>query len=145
MSSGSLNGQTILVAEDHDDVRIYLEAFLRHTGANVVGVRNATEGLEAIKNHRITLVLSDILMPGGGGFELLRDIRGLGENGETAIPAIAMTGLDSLADGKRILSAGFRAYLRKPFTPETLLETIKSVLANRAESGTGVSSADGRM
>jgi CheY-like chemotaxis protein len=145
MSSESLNGQTILVAEDYDDVRIYVQAYLRRMGANVVGVRNAVEGLETMKNRRITLVLSDILMPGGDGFELVRGIHGLSGNGEKAIPAIAMTGLESLADVKRILSAGFRAYLRKPFTPETLLETIKSVLANREESGTGVSPVDGSM
>jgi CheY-like chemotaxis protein len=119
---------TILVVEDHDDARRYIEIFLQQLGANVIGARNAIEGFEAVKVHRPTLVLSDIMMPGGDGFKLLREIRALEGVGERAIPVIAMTALVSAADGRRILDAGFRAYLRKPFTPERLLATIQSVL-----------------
>jgi CheY-like chemotaxis protein len=119
---------TILVVEDHDDARRYMEIFLRQQGANVIGARNAVEGLEAIKIHHPTLVLSDIMMPGGDGFELLREIRALETGEERAVPVIAMTALVSPADRRRILDAGFRAYLRKPFTPDRLLETIQSVL-----------------
>ena len=119
---------TILVVEDHDDARRYMEIFLRQQGANVIGARNAVEGLEAIKIHHPTLVLSGIMMPGGDGFELLREIRALETGEERAVPVIAMTALVSPADRRRILDAGFRAYLRKPFTPDRLLETIQSVL-----------------
>jgi CheY-like chemotaxis protein len=129
MSATPLKGHTILVAEDHDDARTQIEAFLKQKGANVVGARNAAEGLEAIKKRRPSLILSDIHMPGGDGFELLSEIHGLNSSSEPAIPAIAMTGLVSLADGRRILEAGFRAYLRKPFTPDALLETVLSVLS----------------
>jgi CheY-like chemotaxis protein len=128
MSSRPLKGHTILVAEDHDGVRTQIEAFLKQKGASVVGARNAPEGLEAIKKRRPSLILSDVHMPGGDGFDLLSEIHGLNGNSEPAIPAIAMTGLAS-ADGRRILEAGFRAYLRKPFTPDALLETVMSVLA----------------
>ena len=124
-----LKGHTILVAEDHDDARNQIEAFLKQKCANVVGARNAPEGLEAIRKRRPSLILSDIHMPGGDGFELLSEIHGLNGNGEPTIPAIAMTGLVSSADGRRILEAGFRAYLRKPFTPDALLEMVLSVLA----------------
>jgi diguanylate cyclase len=130
MFSRPLNGRTILVAEDHDDARTHIEAFLRQKGANVVGVRNAAEGLEAIEKRRPTLVLSDIQMPGGDGFELLRGIQELSKDGEPIIPVIAITGLASLTDGKRILEAGFYTYLRKPFTPDALLRTLMSVLTN---------------
>jgi CheY-like chemotaxis protein len=129
MSSTPLKGHTILVAEDHDDARTQIEAFLKQKGANVVSARNAPEGLEAIKKRRPSLILSDIHMPGGDGFELLSEIHSLNSNGEPAIPAIAMTGLVSLAGGRRILEAGFRTYLRKPFTPDALLQTVMSVLA----------------
>jgi CheY-like chemotaxis protein len=121
---------TILVVEDHDDARRYIKIFLRQLGANVIEARNAIEGLDAIKTHHPTLVLSDIAMPGGGGFELLREIRALERGGERAVPVIAMTALVSSADRQRILDAGFRAYLRKPFTPDRLLETIQSVLTD---------------
>ncbi len=130
MSPAVLNGLTIVVVEDHADARRYLELFLRQQGANVIGARNAADGLEVIKNHRPTLVLSDILMPGGDGFQLLREIRELEKGRDRGVPVIAMTALMSQADGRRILDAGFSAYLRKPFTPARLLETIRSVLSD---------------
>jgi CheY-like chemotaxis protein len=73
-------------------------------------------------------VLSDITMPGMDGMELLREIRALGSHGGGSVPVIAMTALVTQADGRRILNAGFQAYLPKPFTPNRLVETILTVL-----------------
>jgi CheY-like chemotaxis protein len=129
MSPASLSGLTILVVEDHDDARRYVELFLRQLGANVVAARNAVEGVEAVKRHSPAVVLSDILMPGGDGFQLLREIRALERDWVPPVPVIAMTALFSPADGRRILDAGFSAYLRKPFTPDRLFEAIRSVLS----------------
>jgi CheY-like chemotaxis protein len=129
MSPAPLNALTILVVEDHDDARRYMELFLRQMGAKVIGASNAIEGLEEVKRHHLDLVLSDILMPAGDGFQLLREIRKFERGREPAVPVIAMTALVSSADSRRILAAGFTAYLRKPFTPDKLLETIRSVLS----------------
>jgi CheY-like chemotaxis protein len=119
---------TIVVVEDHDDARRYLGLFLDHLGANVLLARNASEGLDAIKNKFPNLVLSDINMPGMDGFELLREIRALGPDAGGSVPVIAMTALVSHADRTRMLNAGFQACLAKPFTPDRLLETILTVL-----------------
>ena len=124
----SLKGLVIIVVEDHDDARRYVQMFLRHLGANVIGACNAVEGLEAVKTQSPAVVLTDIQMPGGDGFQLLREIRAFERGREAAVPVIAMTALVSPADGRRILEAGFNAYLRKPFTPDRLFEAIASVL-----------------
>lgn len=131
MSPAPLSGLTILVVEDHDDARRYVELFLRQLGANVVGAPNAIEGLEAVKRHFPAVVLSDLLMPGGDGFQLLREIRAFERGRVPPVPVIAMTALVSPADGRRIMDAGFGAYLRKPFTPDRLFEAIRSVLTGR--------------
>ena len=128
MSPNRLSNLTIVVVEDHDDARRYLGIFLDHLGANVVLARNAFEGLEALKNNRPNMVLSDINMPGMDGFELLREIRALGPQAGGNVPVIAMTALVTHADRVRILNAGFQSCLPKPFTPDKLLETILSVL-----------------
>ena len=70
MPPNRLSGLTIVVVEDHDDVRRYLGLFLEQLGANVVLARNAFEGLDAVKNNHPNLVLSDIKMPGVDSFEL---------------------------------------------------------------------------
>ena len=128
MPANPFSNLTIVVVEDHDDARRYLGLFLDRLGANVVVARNGFEGLEAIKNNRPNLVLSDIQMPGMDGFELLREIRALGPDAGGSVPVIAMTALVTHADRERILNAGFKACLPKPFTPDKLVETILSVL-----------------
>ncbi len=128
MSLNRLSNLTIVVVEDDDDTRRYLGLFLGRLGANVVVARNAFEGLEAIKNNRPNLVVSDITMPGMDGFGLLREIRALGPDAGGSVPVIAMTALVTHADRARILNAGFQAYLPKPFTPDRLVETILTVL-----------------
>src|ERR1700757_2198839 len=127
MRPNRLSDLTIVVVEDHDDVRRYLGLFLEQLGANVVLARNAFEGLDAIKSNRPDLVLSDIKMPGVDGFELLREIRALGPD-EGNVAVIAMTALLAQADRARVLNAGFQAFLQKPFTPGKLLQTILTVL-----------------
>ena len=125
------NGRTIVVVEDYDDFRRSMAGFLRQQlGANVVEAGNGIEGLEAIKTHQPALVLTDILMPGLDGFEMLREIRAFENDGQT--PVIAMTAILSEADCEHTLAAGFNAYLPKPFTPNSLVETINSVLSDSA-------------
>jgi CheY-like chemotaxis protein len=97
-------------------------------GANVVLARNGFEGLEATKNNRPDLVVSDIEMPGMDGYELLREIRAFRPDTGGSIPVIAMTAFVTYADRARILNAGFQECLPKPFTPDKLLKAILTVL-----------------
>jgi CheY-like chemotaxis protein len=128
MSSGCLADLRILVVEDHDDARRYLDLFLGQLGAKVMAARNAFEGLEAIKNTHPDLVLSDIKMPGMDGFELLDEIRALGPEAGGSVPVIAMSAFFSQTDRMRMYHADFRACLPKPFTPDELVETILGIL-----------------
>ena len=128
MSPSCLVGFAIVVVEDHDDARRYLNLFLGQLGAKVLVARNAFEGLELIKNSLPDLVLSDIKMPGMDGFELLDEIRALGTDAGGSVPVIAMSAFFSQTERARTHYADFRACLAKPFTPDKLLETILGVL-----------------
>jgi CheY-like chemotaxis protein len=130
MSSNRLSNLTIVVVEDHDDARTSLGLFLKYLGANVVFAKNAFEGIEAVKNSRPNIVLSDILMPDRDGLGLLRDIRALGPHAGGGVPVVAMTALITRADRGRMLDAGFQACLPKPFSVEELVETILSFANN---------------
>jgi CheY-like chemotaxis protein len=130
MSSNRLSNLTIVVVEDHDDARTFLGLFLKYSGANVVLAKNAFEGIEAVKNSRPNIVLSDISMPDRDGWGLLRDIRALGPRAGGGVPVVAMTALVTRADHGRMLDAGFQACLPKPFSVEELVETILSFANN---------------
>ena len=130
MSPTSLRNLTIVVVDDHNDFRRYLGVFLGYLGANVAVAENAIEGLKAVKTYHPNLVLSDISMPGRDGFGLLSDIRALGPDAGGSVPVIAMTALVMRLDSGAFLNAGFNAFLPKPFSPETLVEAILTVLNN---------------
>jgi DNA-binding response OmpR family regulator len=123
-----LYGKTIVLVEDHDEIRGQIGTFLRQSRANVILASSAVQGLEAIKVKRPDLVISDISMDGMDGFELLRQIRLLAPDAGGSVPVIALTALGGEANRARILNAGFQAWLPKPFSPGDFLRTILTVL-----------------
>src|ERR1700730_16479804 len=85
-----LSGLTIVVVEDHDDVRSVLAQFLRQQGARIIGCSKAYDALEAVVHERPDLVLSDIGLPDGDGFHLLQSVRSLGPEIGGKTPVIPM-------------------------------------------------------
>jgi CheY-like chemotaxis protein len=125
-----ITGTTVVVVEDHPDTRFYVCQLLLQQGAKVFPAPDAFEGLQAVREHRPDIVLSDIAMPNRDGFELLQDIRALGPENGGSVPVIAMTAFGRDIDRNRTIAAGFKVHLDKPFTPGKLLEAIHSVLKN---------------
>ena len=128
MSPSCLADLRIVVVEDHNDARRYIDLFLGQLGAKVTVASNAFEGLEAIKNTHPDLVLSDIKMPWMNGYELLDEIRALGPDAGGSVPVVAMSAFFSRTDRTRMHRADFQARLPKPFTPDKLVETILGIL-----------------
>jgi DNA-binding response OmpR family regulator len=128
IASRILSGVTVVVVEYHDHMRALVAEFLTQHGATVIACASASEGLEAMKQNRADVVLSELNLPREDGFQLLQSIRGLGLRAISNTPAIAMNSLGCSILRKRALSEGFDGYLDKPFTPKDLLETIQSAL-----------------
>jgi CheY-like chemotaxis protein len=128
MPSEDLKDLTIVLVEDHSDARTLISSFLRQKGATVIPAANGIEGLEAVKTHRPNVVLSDLVMSGRNGFELLSDIRALGKNDGGNVPVIAMTALVRYPDHQQSPTTGFQSHISKPFSPQQLLNTILAVL-----------------
>jgi CheY-like chemotaxis protein len=82
--------------------------------------------------HRdtISLVLTDIMMPGRGGLALMETLRALAPQ----LPIIAMTGLQDPARRDRLTALGVKAVLAKPFAPAEILAAVQNELATRRES-----------
>ena len=107
MSSSSLNDLAIVVVEDHEDARRYLDLFLGQLGAKVVVASNAFEGLRAIKNTLPNLVLTAIQMPSMDGYELLKNIRALGPDAGGNVRVIAMSAFFSPAVAREYIMPAF--------------------------------------
>lgn len=103
---------TILIVEDDEEVRIYLNNNLKEN-FNILVATNGKEALEIIQKHEISLVLSDVMMPEMNGFELCRLIKS--DISCSHIPVILLTALSDSRQRNFALSLGADDYIQKPF------------------------------
>jgi PAS domain S-box-containing protein len=119
-------GERIVLADDNADMRDYVTRLLADR-YQVIGAANGEDALAIALADPPDLVLSDVMMPGIGGFGLLAELR---RHPETAtVPVIllsARAGEESRVDG---LAAGADDYLIKPFTARELLARVSAHLA----------------
>ena len=131
--SDLLREVSILVVEDDHDTAELIQAVLEGSGA-VVFVANTVDA--AIKQQQqgpAHVLVSDIRLGSSDGFALIAAIRQHDKQYRGFTPAIALTGYSSPGDEERARSAGFNAYMRKPFVPLDLVNTIADLLKRSAE------------
>ncbi|WP_442994215.1 ATP-binding protein [Scytonema sp. PRP1] len=115
----------ILLADDNADMRDYVKRLLSQR-YDVETVANGTEALAAARAQLPDLILSDVMMPGLDGFELLRELRAEPHTRETPIILLsARAGEESRIEG---LEAGADDYLVKPFSGGELLARVNANL-----------------
>ena len=122
----------IFIVENHEDTRFLLQLLLEQLGHTVLSATTLAEALAAIPGARSDVLISDIGLPDGNGWELLTRL------GDARPPyAIAMSGFGQLSDRQRSLIAGYRHHLLKPVEPnrlETLLdEAARELARDRAQ------------
>jgi len=123
-----LAGLRILVVDDEPDAREVLSEILRAAGADVVAAPDAQDALRLAGASSFEVLVSDIAMPGGDGYELLARLRA--REATRDLPAIALTAYARIEDRERALGAGFQRHLSKPVEPAELLAAI-ATLARR--------------
>ncbi|WP_420454736.1 ATP-binding protein [Rubrivirga sp.] len=113
---------SVLVVEDNDDTRMLLERILR-SAYDVTAVGDARSALLAMNQRRFTALVLDINLGGKEtGADVLRIARSLPDYG--GVFAIALTAYALPGDRERLLESGFSAYISKPFTRQSLMETL---------------------
>jgi len=116
----------ILVVEDNFALRDQIEATLEFNDYEVIVASDGLEGLEKARNEAPQLVLSDLMMPGGSGLDMVRQIR---SNPEIAgIPIVLISARVSASDVREGMNLGADDYLTKPFRLEELLRAVESRL-----------------
>ncbi|HET9479350.1 MAG TPA: CHASE domain-containing protein, partial [Pyrinomonadaceae bacterium] len=123
-ASQMLSGVNVLLVDDDSDTLKLMATALSRRQANVTAVSSAGEAIQAIRQKRPDVLVSDIAMPDEDGYGLIEKVRSL-ENGETqSIPAVAITAYAKEEDRKRALSSGFQIYLAKPIELTELVSVV---------------------
>ncbi|MDD5761928.1 MAG: PAS domain S-box protein [bacterium] len=118
--------ETVLLVEDDEMVRNYMRAALSSGGYTLLDAADGEEAIALIQasDHRIDLVITDVIMPKMGGKELNDWLAG-------NHPEVKVLFVSGYVDNELIREQRFgrgEAYLQKPFTPEALLRTVRKAL-----------------
>jgi two-component system OmpR family response regulator len=123
----------LLVVDDEATILELLSGSLRLAGFEVVTAATGAEAARAAVSSRPDLVLLDVMMPDGDGFEALCRIR----SGGSEVPVIFLTARDEVPDRVRGFAVGGDDYVTKPFSLEELLGRIRAVLKRTRQDGPG--------
>jgi PAS domain S-box-containing protein len=127
-----LEGLRVLAAEDDVDSLELLRAILTTQGASVTTAISGAAALDSLARGIPDIVLSDIEMPGGDGYALIRAIRNAQDARWRSLPAVALTAYGRVEDRIRLLSAGFNMHLPKPVDPSEVAAVILSLTRRTA-------------
>ena len=119
----SLDGLRVLVVDDEAHIREFISAVLEAQGIGVRAVASAAAALDELDRFRPDILLSDLRMPGGDGYSLIRQIRALEAQQGGHLPAASMTSYQD-EDPEKSLEAGFEQHLYKLVQPGEWVEMV---------------------
>jgi DNA-binding response OmpR family regulator len=131
----------ILVVEDDRETRTLIAKYLRNNACNVTTVSDGREMSRALADHRVDLIILDVMLPGEDGLSLCRKVRS-----EAQTPIIMLTARGEDVDRIVGLEMGADDYLPKPFNPRELVARIHAVLRRHGERpAPGAPTGEGRV
>ena len=124
-----MNSISALIVDDSSVMRKIVERSVRQAGIDLTSVFQAGNGVEALAvlaENRVDLIFCDINMPVMDGLEFVKQLSGV----EIArgVPVIMITTEGNESHVVQALSAGARGYIRKPFTPEHVRDSVIPLL-----------------
>ena len=115
----------VLIVDDEKNYPTILGEVIREEGFEPVTAASGLAALEALRSQPIDLVLTDVMMPGIDGIELLEQIKEF----NPALPVIVMTAHGSVEKAVEAMQKGAYTYLLKPFDNDTLVAHITKAIA----------------
>ena len=121
-----MDQKKILIVEDNElNMKLFHDLLEVH-GYNTLQTKDGREALQLAREHRPDLILMDIQLPEVSGLEVTKWIKA--DDELKAIPVIAVTAFAMKGDEEKIRSGGCEAYIAKPISVNSFLETIQTVL-----------------
>jgi CheY-like chemotaxis protein len=116
----SMSSLRVFLVENHEDTARYMKLYLEQLSHEVSVAANMTTALREIPHSNCDVLISDIGLPDGDGWQLMEH---LGENRPKF--AIAMSGYGTGNDQRRSRAVGYNHHLVKPFTPDALQTLLR--------------------
>ena len=118
---------SILIADDDPNILRALTFLMQREGHDVRTARDGQSALEAIAQTRPDLLLLDLMMPRGNGYEVCRALRASPDYNDVRIIMLTARGQES--DQRNGLALGADAYVTKPFAINDVVDCVSAVLA----------------
>ena len=122
--------QRVLMIDDDEELSRMLGEYLGHSGFELTSRTSVREGLRAFRDGHFDVLLLDVMLPDGDGFEVCREVRGSSE-----IPVLMLTARGEDTDRIVGLELGADDYLPKPFNPRELLARLRAILRRGQRRG----------
>jgi two-component system cell cycle response regulator DivK len=117
---------SVLIVEDNElNMKLFNDLLTAH-GYRTIQTRNGFEALELARKHRPDLILMDIQLPEVSGLEVTRWLKD--DDSLCQIPIVAVTAFAMKGDEERIRSGGCEAYISKPISVVSFLETVRGFI-----------------
>lgn len=121
-----MDKKKILIVEDNElNMKLFHDLLEVH-GYETLQTKDGREALQLAREHRPDLILMDIQLPEVSGLEVTKWIKA--DDDLKEIPVIAVTAFAMKGDEEKIRSGGCEAYIAKPISVNSFLETIQTVL-----------------
>lgn len=130
----------ILLVEDNLNIRESLEYSFKLKKIDLISKSNIKDTLECLENTTVDLIILDVTLPDGNGFDLYKDYIK-----STGIPVIFLTARDSEEDIVSALDMGASDYLTKPFRTGELIARINKILNKKTISSKDITFDINRM
>jgi putative PEP-CTERM system response regulator len=117
----------VLLVEDKDSLRAMLRHALETHGHTVLESRDEPEAVQQLRDHRPAVVLTDLKLPSGDGFGVLKAAKEI----DPELQVIVMTAYASIEDAVTAMKQGAMDFLAKPVDPEHLLLMVARAIAQR--------------
>lgn len=121
----------LLIVDDEPQIREVLEAYLQREGFDVEAAGSVAEARASIEKRRADLVVLDVTLPDGSGFDVLSELSRPGER----IPTIMLTARSEETDRVVGLELGADDYVTKPFSPREVVARVRALFRRIEESG----------
>jgi len=123
-----LKREKILIVDDDEAIRNLLRRILEREGYTSELAMDAEEAIEFLKKQKFDLVISDVVMPGKSGIQLLEEIKANYPN----ISTLMISGNSTQKTAESIISKGASAFLLKPFQKKQVVISVSNALRRRA-------------